>query len=85
MKLAHDHWFTFDKLQHIGKGMLTYALLHIAFPWVPNFYPFVVAVIFASGYEVYDANRGVGYSFKDLMADTVGAGLLWKLWAWRMP
>lgn len=81
----HDHWFTFDKLQHVGKGMLTYCLLHIAFPTASELWPFVMAVVFATWYELWDAWRGVGFSWRDAVCDTVGALAVFGLWAWRMP
>lgn len=84
MKLVHDRWWSFDKLQHVGKGMLTYSVVHITFPSVPDWVPFVVAVILASGYEVYDGKRGVGFSWRDAVCDTVGALAIFGLWAWRM-
>lgn len=84
MKLAHDHWRSFDKLQHIGKGMLTYCLIHIAFPTVLDWVPFFCAVNLAIMYELFDMDRGIGFSWKDLAADTVGALAVFGLWAWRM-
>lgn len=84
MRLAHDSWFTFDKLQHAGRGMLIYSVTHITFPDVWNWAPLAVAVVFAIGYEFYDTWRHAHFSWRDAVCDTLGAALVFGLWTWRM-
>ena len=84
MKLANDHWLTFDKLQHAGRAMLIYSVTHITFPNIWNWVPFAIAVTFAILYEFWDAHRGVGFSWRDVVCDTLGAAFVFRLWTWRM-
>lgn len=84
VQFAQDRWKGLDKWQHAGRGMLIYSLIHICFPAVSNWVPFVFAVGFAVGYEIYDGIRGVGFSWRDAVCDTIGAAFVFGLWVWRI-